>query len=140
MNPLVLDIVGDLSDEDVNFLLAPAQATDKKCKAESLKTVEDVDLVPSAELLHVRILWPGIGWPHEMTLLNVHEANVFHPFPVVCRHIGTHGTSEISSSLAKELSPALEMSAVKSTVSALERKAVVLELDVAAGSEMPGER
>lgn len=60
MNVPVLDVCGDLSNEDVNLLLRPSQASREKSETEAFKTIEDVDLIPSAQLLHMRISRPCI--------------------------------------------------------------------------------
>lgn len=138
MNLSIPKILTNPRDKNIHLLLPPPQTPRQQRQTETLQPIQDVHLVPAAQLLHERVLGPPVRRPHEHALLDVDEARLLHPREVEVGAVGAHGPAELAGRFAQELAPAEEVGVVGRAVGGFDREAVVLEFEPAAGFEVSG--
>lgn len=132
MDPPIPQIPTHLRNKHINLLLPPPQPACQQRQTEPLQPFQNIRQVPEPQLLHVRVLGPRVGRPHEHASLDVDEARRRHLRRVVVGGVAAHGPPERAGRKAEELAPEQDVGAVGGVVGGFDGQAVVLQLEPAA--------
>lgn len=101
MYPSITEIPRHLRHQHIYLLLPPSGRPREQRQTKSLQPIQDINLIPPAQLLHKGVLRPSIRRPHKHLLLNVDEARLAHPRDVEVGAVASHRPAALTRRLAQ---------------------------------------